>query len=86
MTSSTPWQMGPLIGLVDTQMILSKSPGFGLISLSLTMMEPTALVQVPACIKAKVHMELAGKPIPATPVHMTSITFANYYDDNREQI
>ena len=69
--------MGPLIGLVDTQMIPSKSPGFGLISLSLTMMEPTALVQVPACIKAKVHMELAGKPIPATPVHMTSITFAN---------
>ena len=76
MISSTPWQMGPLIGLVDTQMILSKSPGFGLISLSLTMMEATVLVQVPVCIKAKVHMELAGKPTPVTPAHMTCFTFA----------
>ena len=77
MIFSTSWQMDPLIGLVDTQMILSKSPGFGLISLSLTMMEPTVLVQVPVCIKAKVHMEVAGKPTPALPVHLASITFAN---------
>ena len=86
MIFSTSWQMGPLIGLVDIQMILSKSPGSGLISLSLTMMEPTVLVQAPVCIKVKVHMELVGKPTLVTPVHMTSITFANYYDDNREQI
>ena len=77
MIFSTPWQMDPHIGLVDTQMILSKSPGFGLISLSLTMMEHTVLVQVPVCIKAKVHMEVAGKPTPALPVHLASITFAN---------
>ena len=77
MIFSTSWQMDPLIGLVDTQMILSKSPGFGLISLSLTMMEPTVLVQVPVCIKAKVYMEVAGKPTPALPVHLASITFAN---------